>query len=98
MNVHTSFDTLGFVKRLSAAGMDARQAEALVEALSDAMFDTLVTKDDIGGLRNDLRELELRIAGELKALGLRLMGRMNAMIAGSTALTVAVLGALTVLG
>ena len=89
-----SFDTLAFVKRLADAGMDTRQAEALAGALNEIIFDTLAT-------RSDLRELELRISGNLKDLELRLTnsltGRMGAMIAGSTALTVAILGALVTL-
>ena len=73
------FDTHGFVKRLSAAGMDARQAEALVEALNGA-FEMLATKAD-------LRELELRLTNTLTI-------RFGAMMAASTALTVAILGTL----
>ncbi len=73
------FDTHGFVKRLSAAGMDTRQAEALVEALNGA-FETLATKAD-------LRELELRLTNSLTL-------RFGAMLAASTALTVGILGAL----
>lgn len=85
------FDTLGFVKRLSAAGMDIAQAEALAEALSIHAFEELATK-------SDLRELELRLRSEMKDLELRLTntltGRMGLMTAGSTALTVGILGAL----
>ena len=60
------FDTLAFSKRLSAAGMDTRQAEALADALISA-FESLATKAD-------LRELELRLTN---ALTVR-MGAMNA--------------------
>ncbi len=49
MTAQFAFGTLAFVKRLCAAGMEARQAEALAEAL----FDELATKDD-------LKDLELR--------------------------------------
>mgnify|MGYP003576205265 CR=1 FL=1 len=88
------FDTLGFVKRLSAAGMNAGQAEALAEALTLHAFEELATK-------SDLRELELRLTArlesEIKGLELRLMLRMGSMIAASTALTVAALGALIAL-
>ncbi len=88
------FDTLGFVKRLSAAGMDSAQAEALAEALTDHGFDQLAAKAD-------LRELELGLRGEIKDLELRLTntltGRMGMMTAASTALTVAILGALITL-
>jgi hypothetical protein len=75
-----SFDTLAFVKRLSAAGMDTRQAEALAETLSVHALDSLVTKDD---LKNALGALELRLTM-----------RMGAISAASAALTVAIIGAL----
>lgn len=88
------FDTLGFVKRLSAAGMDTAQAEALAEALSIHAFEELATK-------SDLRELELRLRGDMKDLELRLTntltGRMGLMTASSAALTVAILGVLITL-
>jgi hypothetical protein len=38
MTAQIAFGTLAFVKRLSAAGMEARQAEALAEALSAHAF------------------------------------------------------------
>ncbi|HEY0413892.1 MAG TPA: hypothetical protein VGD66_12210 [Allosphingosinicella sp.] len=76
MAAQLTFDTLAFVKRLSAAGMEMRQAEALAEALSQHAFDDVATK-------LDLKELELRLTT-----------RMGAMVGASTALTVAILGAL----
>ena len=90
MIVQFGFDTLAFVKRLAAAGMDTRQAEALAEGLTQHAFDTLATKSDLG-------ELELRLRTEMKELELRLTTRMGAMSAASTALTVAILGALITL-
>jgi hypothetical protein len=88
------FDTLGFVKRLSAAGMEPAQAEALAEALTNHAFEQLATKAD-------LRELELRLRSEIKDLELRLTNtltnRMGVMTAASTGLTVAILGALITL-
>lgn len=54
MVVQPIFDSLGFVKRLSAAGMNTRQAEALAEALTVHAFAELATK-------SDLNELELRL-------------------------------------
>ncbi|MEA3062865.1 MAG: hypothetical protein QOJ94_2646 [Sphingomonadales bacterium] len=74
MTAQFAFDTLAFVKRLSAAGMETRQAEALAEALTAHAFDELATKSD------------------LKDLELRLTMRMGALVGGSTALTVAILG------
>ena len=78
-----SFDTLAFVKRLSAAGWDTRQAEALAEALTGTAFDELATK-------SDLRELRSALRSETKELELRLTIRTGAMIAAA----VAILGAL----
>ena len=83
MMVQLGFDTLAFVKRLSAAGMETRQAEALAEALTVHAFDDFVTKPD---LKKALDELELRLTL-----------RMGSMLAASTALTVAILGALIAL-
>jgi hypothetical protein len=73
------FDTLAFAKRLAAAGMNTRQAEAFAVALSDHAFTEVATKPD-------LKELELRLTL-----------RMGAMCGASTALTVAILGALITL-
>lgn len=100
-----SVDALAFVKRLSDAGMDIRHAEALAGALNEIVFDKLALRSDLKetelGLRGDLRELELRIAGNLKDLEIRLTnsltGRMGAMVGGSMALTIAILGALITL-
>jgi hypothetical protein len=80
MTAQFAFDTLAFVKRLSAAGMESRQAEALAEALTAHAFDDLVTKSD---LQSALDKLELRLTI-----------RMGAITAASTALVVAILGAL----
>lgn len=76
MMAQAGFDTLAFVKRLAAAGMNIRQAEALAEALAVHAFTDLATKAD-------LKELELRLTM-----------RFGAMLAASTALTVAIVGAL----
>ena len=49
-----TIDTLDYVKKLEAAGIDRRQAEAHAEALRDAATDQLATKAD-------LTELEMRL-------------------------------------
>jgi two-component sensor histidine kinase len=98
MTAQLSFDTLAFAKRLAAAGMDSRQAQALAEALNDIVFDTLSTKNDlrdlgvatsaqIDRLEAMMREMEHRLTNSLTV-------RTGAMIAGSTALIVAILGTL----
>jgi hypothetical protein len=84
-----AFDTLAFVKRLSAAGMDTPHAEALAEALVDGAFNNLATKADLRELQSatnaDLRELEHRLTNKLTV-------RMGAM----TAATIAIIGALKI--
>ena len=74
-----AFDTLAFSKRLAAAGMDTRQAEALAEALTAHAFDELATKADLRDLRAEMREMELRLKNDLTV-------RMGAMIVASTAI------------
>jgi hypothetical protein len=85
-----SFDTLAFAKRLAAAGMSSGQAQALAEALNDIVFDTLATK-------NDLRDLAQQTKNDLRELEQRMTVRLGAMIGGSMALTVTILGALNAL-
>lgn len=101
MNAHVSFNTHAFVKRLELSGMSTEQAEALADALGDIVFETSATKTDLRELElrlaNDLKDLELRLSGDLKDLELRLMSRLGAVVAGSTALTIAILGALITL-
>ena len=55
------FDTLAFVKRLAAAGMNSRHAEAIAEALSAHAFEPLATKAD-------LEKLELRLTLRMGAI------------------------------
>lgn len=108
MTAHLSFDTLAFAKRLAAAGMHSRQAQALAEALNDIVFDTLATKNDLRELevatRTGFNELDVKLAAvegkfeaSLIALEHRLTVRTGAMISGSMALTVAILGTLSIL-
>ena len=42
-----AFDTLKFVKRLEAAGIEHAQAEAIAEACRDAAGEDLVTRDQL---------------------------------------------------
>lgn len=112
VNAQLSFDTLAFVKRLSAAGMDSRQAEALAEALNEIVFDKLATRSDLKEtelglrsnlketelmLRSDLKEMEARLRAELNELELRLTNSLTGRMGAMTAATVAVLGALVTL-
>lgn len=56
-----AFDTHSYVKKLRLAGLSEEQAETHAEALSNIIQDRLATKQD-------MRELELRIAAELAPL------------------------------
>jgi hypothetical protein len=59
-----TFDTLKFVKQLKAAGFAEDQAEALSEAFKDSQETTI---SDLA-TKSDLKELEIRINGELKLI------------------------------
>jgi len=77
MTAQFAFDTLAFVKRLSAAGMEARQAEALAEALTAHAFDDLVTKSD---LESALQKLELTLTIRMGVLAAAIITILGALI------------------
>ena len=76
-------------------------AEELADALGSVVLDGLSTKRDIdeSASRSDshLRETELRVRQELKDMELRVTVRLGTMLAGTTALTIAALGAIIAL-
>ena len=76
MMAQLSFDTLAFVKRLAAAGMNTRQAEAFAEALSEHAFTEVAT-------RSDLKEWELRLTLRMGAMSAAIIAILGAMIAVS---------------
>lgn len=49
-----TIDTLGYVKRLEAAGVDRKQAEAHAEAFRDEVSSQLATKADLEKLGDKL--------------------------------------------
>ena len=49
------FDTLKASQNLKAAGVDERQAEAIVTTMAEAFDDTVATKADIAEVRADLK-------------------------------------------
>ena len=53
-----AFDTHAFVKRLTQAGMDEQQAEALVECQVQLINDSLATKQDIEEVKRDIEEVK----------------------------------------
>ena len=73
-------------------------AEELANARGSGVLDGLATRRDMqeSAARSDslLRETELRLRQDMKDLELRVTVRLGAMLAGTTALTIAILGAL----
>ena len=69
-------DTLKFARSLSDAGMDRRQAEALVQGLSDADTSDFATKADVGELRADIAELRAELKGDMAGLRVELKGEI----------------------
>jgi len=64
-------DTHEFIKALKTAGFPEIQAETLVEQLKkseESSFANLATKRDIEDVRRDMKELELRLTGEMTLL------------------------------
>ena len=69
MNYH-AYDTLGTSKKLAAAGMERRQAEAVAIAIAERQGD-LATKSDIENLESDIKRLESdikRLESDIKRL------------------------------
>jgi len=65
-----TIDTLAYAKRLRAAGIDDRQAEAMAEALAAGISETgaeLATKADLANLarREDLAELKAELTNRI---------------------------------
>jgi hypothetical protein len=53
--LHMKIDTLEYVKKLEAAGVDRKQAEAHAQALRSVVVPDLTTKQDLRDLANELR-------------------------------------------
>ena len=87
------FDTFKFLERLEKAGATRELAAALVdiqrETIADAMDSTLATKTDVNTLQTDIREMELRLKGEMREMELRMTIKLGGMIAASIAVTAA---------
>ncbi len=73
MGAAITFDTLKFAKKLKSVGFDEAQAETLSDAFREseaASIENLATKQD-------LRELETRLTGEIKALDAKMSGEQK---------------------
>jgi hypothetical protein len=72
-----AFDTLGYAKRLRAAGVSQEQAEAHAEATRDFVMGELVTKSDL--------------QAAMDTLSLRLTLRLGVMLAASIGILAAII-------
>ena len=64
-----AFDTLGYAKRIEAAGVDRDKAEAHVEAVRDFVMVELVTKSDMrDALERQALQLTVRLGGVMAGL------------------------------
>ena len=71
------FDTHAFVKELTEAGMPEPQAEVLARSQAMLIDEKLVTKQD---LKQELRELELRLKLHLGSMMLVSIGVVAALV------------------
>jgi hypothetical protein len=67
-----TIDTLEYVKKLEAAGVDRKAAEAHAEALRAAIEDELATKADILRLETSIHRLEANTKADILRLEARI--------------------------
>jgi hypothetical protein len=91
-------DTLEYVKRLEAAGVDRRQAEAHAQAVHDILAPQLATKGDLDAavakLEAKIGSEVARLDGKIDTVAARLEGKLvlgHWMLGFNLAATVAVL-------
>ena len=60
------FDTLKASRDLKAAGVDARQAEAIVTTMAEAFDDAVATKANLAAVKADLKADIAAVKAELK--------------------------------
>ena len=63
------FDKLGFMRKLEGDGDFTRpQAEKLTEAFYDAVVESVATKQDVGDVRSELKEVRSDLKQDIAAL------------------------------
>ncbi len=85
MNTLT-FDTHGFVKRLTAAGMPEPQAEVLAEEQTNLIENNLATKRDLKELEATLKR---DLVAEIRGSELRMVKWLIPLLLGQAALVAA---------
>ncbi|MCD6294907.1 MAG: DUF1640 domain-containing protein [Deltaproteobacteria bacterium] len=66
--VTITFDTHAYIKKLKAVGVTEEQAEVQAETLAGLISDQLPTKQDIELLCRDMKEVEIKISGEINLI------------------------------
>ena len=74
-----TIDTLEYVKKLEAAGVDRKAAEARAEALRASIEDELATKADILRLETSIHRLEARLEGKISEFKTELESKISAL-------------------
>jgi len=89
----TTFDTLGFARRLQELGFTQTQAEGFAQLQREMIDERLVTKDyldkDNLATKQDMKDLGADIKADMKDLEYRLTIRLGGMVAASVAIVAA---------
>ncbi len=75
MSIH-AYDTLGTSKKLAAAGMERRQAEAVAIAIAEQQGN-LATKSDIEKLESSIGSLRTEVKSDMNSLRTEFKSDMN---------------------
>ena len=84
------FDTLRATRQLQEAGFPEPQADALVATFADGFGEHLATKNDVGLLRAELREMEQRLINRMYVMMGGGVAFLTGVIAIATGIIVAV--------
>jgi len=84
------FDTLKFVETLIRHGVPDEQAKGIAEAFKDAQAEgEIATQDDITLVRQDIRELELRMDAKISDIKFDMVKWMAGMLLAQAGLIAA---------
>ncbi len=88
-----AFDTLRFSKRLQAAGYSAEQANAQAEAFSEAVGDSVASKDDLDHsvtvIKSDIDGAVSTLRMEIREANLTMIKWLVPLLIGQTAVVAA---------
>ena len=67
-------DSLKFARKLEAAGLDRKAAEAIAEGVNEVDVSDLATKADIDGVRQEIAAVRTELKGDIASLRTELKG------------------------